>query len=87
MHAIDADTLERRGVLPARFGVRPVEVTGDGETVLVGNLYTGEVVGRDVVSGQERFRRRIGGHLKALHADRDGRIFAGSNCGIYQVLP
>lgn len=85
--AWDADTLEWRGSLPARFGVRPVEVDPDGDLVVTGNLYTGEVVGREVVDGAELFRRRVGGHLKALEIGPDGRIFAGSLCGIFEIDP
>jgi hypothetical protein len=80
----DADTLEERWGLPARFGVRPVEVAEQGELVVTGNLYTGEVVARSIPNGQEVFRRRIGGQLKALHA-APGGIYAGSNCGIFQI--
>ena len=80
----DADTLEERWGLPARFGVRPVEVAEEGELVVTGNLYTGEVVAHSVPDGEEVFRRRIGGQLKALHA-APGGIYAGSNCGIFRV--
>lgn len=83
--AFDATSLDARGSLPDRFGVRPVEITPDGATVVTGNLYTGRIVGRDVVDGRVLFDRRIGGHVKALEIGPDGRIFAGSNCGVFEI--
>jgi len=83
--AFDADSLESRGSLPAAFGVRPVEVSPDGELVVTGNLYTGQVVGRRVVDGSEVFRHRIGGHIKAVEVGPRGRVFAGSNCGVFEI--
>ncbi len=87
LYAFDAETLEPRGSLPDRFGVRPVEMTPDGQTVVTGNLYTGRIVGRSVTDGSVRFDRRIGGHVKSLEVSVDGRIFAGSNCGVFELTP
>ncbi len=83
----DADSLEVRGALEDGFGVRPVEVSPDGLLVVTGNLYTGRVVGHSVVTGEEAFDRRIGGHLKALEIGPRGRVFAGSDCGVFEILP
>jgi hypothetical protein len=85
LYTFDADSLEPRGSLPDRFGIRPVEVTVDGDTVVTGNLYTGRIVGRRVADGEVLFDRRIGGHVKALEVSADGRVFAGSNCGVFEV--
>lgn len=85
LYAFDADSLQSRGSLPASFGVRPVEVSPDGELVVTGNLYTGQIVGRRVVDGAELFRHRIGGQVKAVEIGPGGRVFAGSNCGIFEV--
>ena len=86
VEVLDAETLEARGALEAGFGVRPVETSPDGLMVVTGNLYTGGVVGHSVVTGEQRFARRVGGHLKALEIGPNGRIFAGGDCGIFEVL-
>lgn len=85
VEAFQADTLEHLGSLPDAFGVRPVEITPDGHTVITGNLYTGRVRSRRVSDGELLFDRRIGGHIKALEIGPDGRIFAGSNCGVFEL--
>ena len=83
----DADSLEHVMRIEDDFGVRPIEVSPDGARVVTGNVYTGEVVGRSAQDGSEEFRRRIGGYIKGLELGPDGRIFAGSTCGTYEILP
>ena len=85
VEAFQADTLERLGSLPDAFGVRPIEITPDGQTVVTGNLYTGRIIARGVSDGTIVFDRRIGGHVKALEIGPNGRIFAGSNCGVFEL--
>lgn len=87
VHVFDADTLQHLAAWPAGFGVRPVEVSFDGSLVVTGNLYTGEVIGFDAATGERRFVRHVGGPLKGLRVSAEGRIFTGSHCGVFEVLP
>jgi hypothetical protein len=87
VRVVDASSLEEIASWPAGFGVRPIAVTSDGALVVTGNLYTGEIVGWDAGSGERRFRRRVGGHLKGLHVSSSGRIFTGTDCGVFEVIP
>jgi hypothetical protein len=82
----DADTLRDLGRWDAGFGVRPIEVSDDGRFVVVGNLYTGELLGWDTTTGERTLRARIGGHIKGLRIDGD-QVLAGSNCGVFSVTP
>jgi WD40 repeat protein len=85
LHIIDADSLEPLGSLKADFGLRSVEVSPDGSLVLTGNIYTGSVVARSAESGEVRYSRRIGGYIKGLRIGADGRTFAGSVCGVWEL--
>ncbi|MEE2828314.1 MAG: WD40 repeat domain-containing protein [Myxococcota bacterium] len=87
IRVLDADSLEHVMRIDDDFGLRPIEVSPDGARVVTGNVYTGEVVGRSAQDGSEEFRRRIGGYIKGLELAPDGRIFAGSTCGTYEILP
>ncbi len=71
----------------AGFGVRPIELSFDGSLAVTGNLYSGELIGWDAASGARRWTHAIGGPIKGLHVSSEGRVFSGSHCGIFEVLP
>ena len=81
----DADSLEQVGVWDVGFGARPIEVSADGRFLVVGNLYTGELLGWDLTTAERTLRARIGGHIKGLRLDASGRVLAGSNCGVFAI--
>jgi len=87
VHVLDANSLEQIGRWPVGFGVRPIEVAQDAGLVVTGNLYRGEVNGYSSADGTQRFSHRIGGHIKGLHVSASGRIFSGSNCGVFEIRP
>ncbi len=83
----DANSLAQVGAWEVGFGARPIEVSKDGRFLVVGNLYTGELLGWDLTTAKRTLRARIGGHIKGLRLDASGRVLAGSNCGIFAVTP
>ena len=87
IRVFDAETLEEGEPIPASFGVRPVETSPEGDYVVTGNLYSGEVLAHEVSSGELLFRTHIGGYIKGLRIGQDGRIFAGSVCGAWELTP
>lgn len=84
---LDATSLEVLQRWGWGFGVRPIEVSPDGRTLAVGNLYRGEVEVWDLTGERESVTARIGGHIKALHLAADGSLYAGSDCGVFVMPP
>jgi len=87
VRVFDAKTLEEVMQIEDEFGLRPIEVGPQGRVVVAGNLYTGDVVGWDGATGGELFRESIGGYIKSLKIDADGRVVAGSICGTWELSP
>jgi hypothetical protein len=86
VYVLDLDTLEKRSWFRSRIGVRGVLVDPSGKRVFSFTYLDGQVLEHELPSGRIVRAWRLGGPLRSLTWDCDGRSLLAANCrGGYRI--
>ncbi len=88
VYVLDLDTLALRGWFRSRTGVRGALLDASGKRLFTYTYFDGEVLEHELPGGQVVKSWRVGGPLRGLTWDCDGRALLATSClGGFRIVP